>query len=68
MPTEIAEIQELSEEGRRVRDWRRQQFESLGFSGAHAEILAECRDVDLGRVRSMVAAGCGLGTVLQIVL
>jgi hypothetical protein len=61
-------LDELSEDERRVRDWRREQFRALGFASAEAAVLADCREVDLGRVRSLAASGCALDLILRIVL
>jgi hypothetical protein len=35
----------------------------LGFDRVHAQPLAECGDVDLGRLRRLIAGGCDLCTV-----
>ena len=61
-------VEELSADERSVRDWRREQFLRLGFGEAESDLLAECGDVDLGRVRSLAAAGCDCATLLRIVL
>jgi hypothetical protein len=68
MATETEPLEALSDDERRVRDWRREQFEQLGFGRAESEMLAECGDVDLGRVRTLAAGGCDLATILRIVL
>lgn len=51
----------------RVRAWRVEQFERLGFPANIAEILADA-DVDLGRARQLHAGGCDGETALQILL
>ena len=67
--TERGEVaEELSADERSVREWRRDQFRRLGFGDAESDLLAECGDVDLGRVRSLAAAGCERATLLRIVL
>jgi hypothetical protein len=63
-----AVVETLSEDERRVRDWRWEQFVALGFGQAESDLLADCADVDLGRVRTLVGAGCDHRTALRIVL
>jgi len=43
------------------------QFQQLGFGEEEAGLLAGS-DVDLNRVRSLVAAGCPLMVALQILI
>jgi hypothetical protein len=65
----VAETVEPSaEQESHVREWRRSQFERLGFDPADAALLADCAHVDLGLVRDLVGGGCELGTVMRIVL
>lgn len=59
---------DVSVEKQSVLDWRLQQFVLLGFGEVKASLLAESAQVDLGRVRELVKAGCSLDTVMRIVL
>jgi len=47
--------------------WRFDQFQQLGFGEEEAGLLAGS-DVDLNRARSLVAAGCPLTVVVQILV
>jgi hypothetical protein len=66
-PIETWELKR-SPEHAQVHEWRQEQLRALGFGEAAAELLADCIDVDLGRVRSLVRAGCLPDLVLRIVL
>jgi hypothetical protein len=66
-PIETWELKR-SPEHAQVHKWRQEQLCALGFGEAAAELLADCIDVDLGRVRSLVRAGCLPDLVLRIVL
>ncbi|MGH3066428.1 MAG: hypothetical protein ACRDOF_09020 [Gaiellaceae bacterium] len=59
--------EELSQEDRRVIDWRFDQFRSLGFGEQDSWLLAGA-DADLHLVRTLVGAGCPQHLVLGIVL
>jgi hypothetical protein len=67
-PAPEAVAESLSADEQRVRDWRWEQFVALGFGHAESDLLADCADVDLGRVRTIVGAGCDHRTALRIVL
>jgi hypothetical protein len=56
-----------STEDARVYQWRSEQFAHLGFSEEMALLLAGS-PADLSRGRALVAAGCPLDLVAQIVL
>lgn len=50
-----------------VSQWRFDQFLTLGFDVEYASVLAES-DADLSRARSLVAVGCPLTAVVQILV
>jgi hypothetical protein len=56
----------LQHEGVRVRQWRREQFYRLGFSGSDARTLARS-GADLSTTRKLIADGCDPETVYRIV-
>jgi hypothetical protein len=56
----------LSEQARILR-WRRAQFLALGFSLREAQALTKA-PVDLGKMRTLIEAGCPLDTARRIVL
>jgi hypothetical protein len=58
----------LGEEEAAVRQWRLEQFLQLGFGEFQATLLAYSEYVDLGQVRKLVRGGCGLETLLRIVI
>jgi hypothetical protein len=64
---EEPEAEALTEIARVVR-WRRDQLRGLGFADIEADLLADCPEVDLGRVRTLVHTGCPLGLALRIVI
>lgn len=59
--------EELSQEDRRVIDWRYDQLRALGFGDEDAWLLAGA-SADLHLVRTLVSAGCPQHLVLGIVL
>jgi hypothetical protein len=61
-PTELAVL-----EDELVFMWRFDQFQQLGFCEEEAGLLAGS-DVDLNQTRSLVAAGCPLTVVVQILV
>jgi hypothetical protein len=65
--TVTEELEELSAEERKIRDWRYDQLLALGLSQAHAELLADV-GTDLGFVRRLVAAGCSPDLAARIAL
>ena len=65
--TVTEELDELSPEERKIRDWRYDQLLDLGLSQAHAERLADV-GTDLGFVRRLVSAGCAPDLAARIAL
>ena len=61
-------VEERSSEERAVRAWRRCEFVRAGFTEAIADVLADCLEIDLERVRGIVAAGCAPALATRIVL
>ncbi len=59
--------EELSQEDRRVIDWRYDQFRALGLGDEDAWLLAGA-GADLHLVRTLVGAGCPQDLALRIVL
>ncbi len=57
----------LSQEDRRVVEWRFAQFSMLGFGEEDAWLLVDS-GADLSLARSLVRSGCPLHLVLRIVL
>jgi hypothetical protein len=57
-----------SEELRRTRVWRLDQFTDLGFDSAHVALMADDAQVDLGQARRLIALGCPLETAARILL
>jgi len=73
MYAELAEdredvVEERSVEERAVQAWRRGEFVRAGFTDAIADVLADCVEIDLERVRGLVAAGCAPALATRIVL
>jgi hypothetical protein len=59
---------EQSDELRRTRVWRLDQFVALGFDDARAELMAEDSQVELGLARRLITLGCPLETAARILL
>jgi hypothetical protein len=57
-----------SEQLRRTRVWRLDQFIDLGFDCARAALMADDAQVDLARARRLIALGCPLETAARILL
>jgi len=57
---------EPSDELCRTRDWRLDQFTSLGFDVLQAVLMADDALVDLAQARRLVAMGCPLDTAFRI--
>jgi urease accessory protein UreE len=57
-----------SDEARRTRIWRLDQFVDLGFDLARAALMADDSRIDLGQARRLVASGCPLETASRILL
>ena len=57
-----------SDEARRTRVWRLDQFVALGFDLARAAIMADDSRIDLAQARRLVASGCPLETASRILL
>ena len=57
-----------SDEARRTRIWRLDQFIGLGFDLARAAIMADDSRIDLGQARRLLASGCPLETASRILL
>ncbi len=57
-----------SEQLRRMRVWRLDQFTGLGFDSARAALLANDAQVDLAQARRLIALGCPLETAARILL
>ena len=62
-PTDLAVV-----EDELVFMWRFDQFRQLGFGEEEEAGLLAGSDVDLNRARSLVAAGCPLTVVVQILV
>lgn len=65
--TVTEELDELSPEERKIRDWRYDQLLELGLSQAHAELLADV-GTDLGFIRRLVGSGCSPDLAARIAL
>jgi hypothetical protein len=63
-----APAEDRSVEERAVQAWRRGEFLRAGFTEAIADVLADCLEIDLERVRGIVAAGCAPALATRIVL
>ena len=57
-----------SEQLRRTRVWRLDQFTGLGFDSTRALLMADDAQVDLGQARRLIALGCPLETAARILL
>jgi hypothetical protein len=57
-----------SEQLRRTRVWRLDQFTCLGFDSARAALMANDAQVDLAQARRLIALGCPLETAARILL
>jgi hypothetical protein len=57
-----------SEQLRRTRGWRLDQFTELGFDSAHAALMADNARVDLAQACRLIALGCPLETTARILL
>jgi hypothetical protein len=57
-----------SEQLRRTRVWRLDQFTSLGFDSARAALMADDGEVDLAQARRLIALGCPLEIAARILL
>ena len=57
-----------SEQLRRTRVWRLDQFSGLGFDSARAALMADDAQVDLAQARRLLALGCPLETAARILL
>jgi hypothetical protein len=57
-----------SEQLRRTRVWRLDQFTSFGFDSARAALMADDARVDLAQARRLIALGCPLETAARILL
>jgi len=57
-----------SEQLRRTRVWRLDQFTGLGFDTARAALMADDARVDLAQARKLIALGCPLETAARILL
>jgi hypothetical protein len=57
-----------SDELRRTRRWRLDQFVGLGFDDARAELMADDSQVELGLARRLIALGCPPETASRILL
>lgn len=64
LPAEL----DQSDEERRTRVWRLDQFVGLGFDLARAAVMADDSRIDLGQARRLVASGCPLETASRILL
>ncbi len=63
----LAELDQ-SDEARRTRVWRLDQFVGLGFDLARATIMADDSRIDLAQARRLIASGCPLKTASRILL
>jgi hypothetical protein len=57
-----------SDEARRTRVWRLDQFVALGFDLARAATMADDSRIDLAQARRLVASGCPLEMASRILL
>ena len=57
-----------SEQLRRTRVWRLDQFTGLGFGSACAKLMVDDGQVDLAQARRLIALGCPLETAARILL
>jgi hypothetical protein len=57
-----------SEQLRKTRVWRLDQFTELGFDAARAALMADDARVDLAQARRLIALGCPLETAARILL
>jgi hypothetical protein len=57
-----------SEQLRRTRVWRLDQFSGLGFDSARAALMADDAQVDLAQARRLIVLGCPLETAARILL
>jgi hypothetical protein len=57
-----------SDEARRTRVWRLDQFVALGFDLTRAANMADDSRIDLAQARRLVASGCPLETASRILL
>jgi len=55
-----------SEQLRRTRVWRLDQFTGLGFDTARAALMADDARVDLAQARRLIALRCPLETAARI--
>jgi hypothetical protein len=67
-PTQAQVEPEQSEQLRRTRFWRLDQFTGLGFDSARAALMADDAQVDLAQARRLIALGCPLETAARILL
>jgi hypothetical protein len=65
---EVAAERDQSDEARRTRLWRLDQFVALGFDLARAASMAGDSRIDLAQARRLVASGCPLETASRILL
>jgi hypothetical protein len=65
---EVAAEVDQSDEARRTRVWRLDQFVALGFDLARAASMADDPRIDLAQARRPVASGCPLETASRILL
>ena len=65
---EVAAERDQSDEARRTRVWRLDQFVALGFDLARAASMADDSRIDLAQARRLVASGCPLETASRILL
>jgi hypothetical protein len=63
----LPELDDTSEEDRRVLRWRLEQFLELGFGLVNAAMLADS-DADLSAARRLVDRGCPPPTAARILL
>ena len=64
--TAVQTARRLPDERLRVRRWRVQQFEELGFSHTDARFLAKSH-ADVHDLRKLLVAGCEHATAFRIV-
>ena len=57
-----------SDEARRTRVWRLDQFVGLGFDFPRAAMMADDSQIDLALARRLIASGCPLETASRILL
>ena len=67
-PVSTGEWDTLTDEQRRVLDWRQEMLEGLGVSSEFAEVMAAAAHVDIHRAAELKAAGATEDQIIKILL